>query len=65
LRLEARLEIARTYLDYACMLAARDGKSDRPHASALVDQARVLLTALGVRPLVRRAAELTQVLNAG
>jgi tetratricopeptide (TPR) repeat protein len=65
LRLEARLEIGRTYLDYAYMLVARDGKSDRPHASALVDQARALLTALGVRPLARRAAELTQVLHAG
>jgi tetratricopeptide (TPR) repeat protein len=65
LRLEARLEIGRTYLDYARMLAVRDGKGDRPRAMTLVDQAYALLTALGVHPLVRRAAELTPVLHAG
>jgi hypothetical protein len=65
LRLEARLEIGRTYLDYARMLAARDGKGDRPRAIALVDQACALLTALGVHPLVRRAVELASVLHAG
>jgi tetratricopeptide (TPR) repeat protein len=59
LRLEARLEIGRTYLDYARMLAARDSKRDRPRLIALVDQARTLFTALGLHPLVQRAAELT------
>jgi hypothetical protein len=59
LRLEARLEIGRTYLDYAHMLAARDSKRDRRRIIALVDQARTLFTALGLHPLVQRAAELT------
>jgi tellurite resistance protein len=64
-RLGARLESARTSLDYARMLAVRDGQSDRPHAMALLDQARGLLTALGLRPLAQRAAELTLALHAG
>ena len=65
LRLEARLEIGRTYLDYARMLAARDSKSDRPRTSALVDQAHTFLTALGLHPLAQRAAELTLALHSG
>ncbi len=65
LRLEARLEIGRTCLDYARMLAARDSQSDRPRTIALLDQARTLLTALGLHPLAQRAAELTLALHPG
>lgn len=64
-RLEARLEIGRTCLDYARMLAARDRRCDRPRLMALVDQARTLLTALGLHPLAQRATELTLALHSG
>lgn len=64
-RLEARMEIGRTCLDYARMLAARDTQSDRQRTMALVDQARTLLAALGLHPLAQRAAELTLAFRSG
>ena len=63
LRLEARLEIGRTYLDYAHMLAARDRTSDRQRIAILADQAHALLTALGLHPLAQRATEFTLALH--
>jgi uncharacterized protein HemY len=65
LRLEARLEIGRTYLDYARMLAARDRTRDHPRLAVLVDQARTLLPALGLHPLAQRATELTLAFHSG
>jgi hypothetical protein len=59
LRLQARLEIGRTYLDHARMLAARDRRSDRQRMVGMADQAHTLLSALGLQPLVQHAAELT------
>ncbi len=65
LRLEARLEIGRTYCDYARMLAAQQRPADSQRASMFADQAWTLLTALGMHPLAQRAADLSRMLRAG
>jgi DNA-binding winged helix-turn-helix (wHTH) protein/tetratricopeptide (TPR) repeat protein len=63
-RLEARLELGRTSLDYARFLVARARLGDRQQASALLEQAQTLLTALHLSPLAQQAAELAHVLHA-
>jgi hypothetical protein len=62
--LQARLEIGRTYLDHARMLAARGRLDDWQRMAVLADQAHTVLSALGLHPLAQRAAELTPAFHA-
>jgi hypothetical protein len=64
-RLDALPELGRTYLDYARMLAARDGQGNHQRASALVNQAQTLLIRLNMQPFAQRAVELVQALSEG
>ena len=64
-RLDALPELGRTYMGYARMLAARDGKHKCKRASALADQARALLTTLDMQPFAQRAVELVQAFSEG
>lgn len=64
-RCDARPELGRTYLDYARMLAARNGQSDRQRASTLINQAYALLTPLRMTPFVERATALAEALPQG
>src|SRR5439155_1006656 len=63
-RVGALPELGRSYLDYARLLAARGGESDRHRASELGEQAHSLFTALGMHPFCQRAAHLIQTLQA-
>ena len=57
-RLAALPELGRTYLDFAHMVIARDGKKGHQQASDLAKQAATIFTELDMRPFVQRAKAL-------
>jgi class 3 adenylate cyclase len=59
-RIGAAPELARTQFDHARMLTARGGLGDRERAAALLGEAHGRFQALGLRPLVVRAAALAE-----
>jgi hypothetical protein len=50
-RIRARIWVAHTQHDYACMLVARDGPGDRQRATALAAQALATAREVGMKPL--------------
>ena len=61
--LGARPWLARTQLNYASMLAARDQPGDGSRATALLDEAITLARALGMRVVLARASTLRGMLG--
>src|SRR5262249_39836815 len=61
--LGARPWLARTQLNYASMLAARDQPGDGPRATALLDEAIALARALGMQAVLARASTLRGMLE--
>ncbi len=59
----ARPELGQTYLNYARMFLARKRKGDRHRASELVKQAVTLFLELGMKPFIRRGAQLAETLE--
>ena len=59
----AKPELGRSYLDYARMLAGRGGRNDRRRAIALLRQAAPIFDELGMKPFVRRSAQLAEMLQ--
>ena len=61
--LGARPELGRTYLDYARMLVAQGGETNRRRAIELVKQASPIFLDRGMLPFARRAAQLADALH--
>ena len=61
--LGARPWLARTQLNYASMLVARDGPGDRARATALLDEAITLAEALGMPVVLAQASTLRGLLR--
>jgi hypothetical protein len=57
-RIRARVWVAHTQHDYACMLVARDGPGDRERATALAAQALATAREVGMKPLEAKLVEL-------
>jgi class 3 adenylate cyclase/tetratricopeptide (TPR) repeat protein len=63
-QLGARPELGRSYLDYACMLSARNQGSDRAYAMELIQQAIPIFVELRMEPFVTKVTRLAQELQA-
>jgi tetratricopeptide (TPR) repeat protein len=57
-RIGARSWLARTQLDYAGMLLARDGQGDAARARQLLDRCIETAAEIGMRPVAKRASAL-------
>jgi class 3 adenylate cyclase/tetratricopeptide (TPR) repeat protein len=56
----ARVELGRTYLDYARLLLSRRRKGGRQRATAVLEQATAIFTELGMEPFIQRAGQLVK-----
>jgi tetratricopeptide (TPR) repeat protein len=63
LRVGAKPELGRTYLDYARLLVARDGMTDRQHALECVRHAAPIFAELGMHPFISQTHQLSEVLQ--
>lgn len=60
MRAGAKPELGRTYLDYARMLVARDGRADRQRALEWVRHAAPIFAELGMHPFISQTHQLTE-----
>ncbi len=63
IRVGAKPELGRTYLNYARMLILRNGATDRPRALGFVQHAEVLFEELGMHPYLMQAQQLAEMLQ--